>query len=185
MANIRVDIDYTIINGTAITFRSPCDCSAITGLKVYFPNEMKNIVSQEFKFVDAHNEDITEISDLFAENAIVKVIIDADRRLAFVQNADTNAYLEGRFKEIEEKAGSHASQHAKDGTDPITPESIGCSPAVHTHIASDVGAGTFAGQVVANGSGQTPGSYVLRNSKLSTVEYTPTVNGEICWVCSE
>ncbi len=47
--------------------------------------------------------------------------------------------------------------------------------------ASTITAGTFAGQVVANGSGQTPGTSLLRNSKLVTADTNPTVNGEICW----
>lgn len=42
-------------------------------------------------------------------------------------------------------------------------------------------AGTFAGQVVANGSGQTPGTSLLRNSKLVSADTNPTVNGEINW----
>ena len=42
-------------------------------------------------------------------------------------------------------------------------------------------AGTFAGQVVANGSGQTPGTSLLRNSRLVSADTNPTVNGEICW----
>lgn len=54
----------------------------------------------------------------------------------------------------------------------------------HTHEASKISAGTFAGQVVANASGQTPGTMLLRNSKLVSAEETPTVNGEICWVYS-
>ena len=47
--------------------------------------------------------------------------------------------------------------------------------------ASKITAGTFGGEVVA--SGQTEGSYVLRNSKLSLTAETPSVNGEICWKC--
>ena len=54
----------------------------------------------------------------------------------------------------------------------------------HTHEASKISAGTFAGQVVAKASGQTPGTMLLRNSKLVSAEETPTVNGEICWVYS-
>ena len=49
------------------------------------------------------------------------------------------------------------------------------------HAASKVTAGTFAGQVVANDSGQTPGTMLLRNSKLVSADTNPTVNGEICW----
>lgn len=51
----------------------------------------------------------------------------------------------------------------------------------HTHAASDITGGTFAGEVAANADGQTPGNYAVRNSKLSAEEETPTVNGQICW----
>lgn len=50
-----------------------------------------------------------------------------------------------------------------------------------THAASMISAGTFAGQVVANSSGQTPGTSLLRNSKLVSADTNPTVNGEINW----
>jgi hypothetical protein len=52
----------------------------------------------------------------------------------------------------------------------------------HGISASQVSAGTFAGQVVANSEGQSPSTYLLRNSKLSATEETPTVNGQICWL---
>ena len=56
------------------------------------------------------------------------------------------------------------------------------TPASHTQAASTITAGTFGGQVAANSSGQTPGSYLIRNSKVSATEENPTVNGQICWV---
>lgn len=46
---------------------------------------------------------------------------------------------------------------------------------------AEIGAGTFAGAVVANAEGQTPSTSLLRNSKLVSAERNPTVNGEICW----
>ena len=52
----------------------------------------------------------------------------------------------------------------------------------HTQAASTITAGTFGGQVASNSSGQTPGSYLIRNSKVSATEENPTVNGQICWV---
>jgi hypothetical protein len=55
-------------------------------------------------------------------------------------------------------------------------------PSDHDQAASTITAGTFAGQVVASASGQTPGSYVLRNQKVSLTAENPTVNGEICWL---
>lgn len=50
-----------------------------------------------------------------------------------------------------------------------------------TVSASMITAGTFFGQVMADSSWQTPGTSLLRNSKLVTSDTNPTVNGEICW----
>lgn len=56
------------------------------------------------------------------------------------------------------------------------------TPSAHNQAASTITAGTFAGQVVANSSGQATGTYLLRNSKISASEENPSVNGQICWV---
>ena len=95
MANVRVDSPITIFDGQALTFRSPADCSMITGLIVYYPAEGATL-SRVFQFADAHGNNIGDL-DLFAADVVVKVILDTDTDLAFVQNADTNAYLESRF----------------------------------------------------------------------------------------
>ena len=92
--NIRVDVVQPIKDGTEIKFRSPVDCSQVTGLKVYYKGE-----ATEFDFADAHGNNVGDIDHLFAENAVVKVILDVTTNMAFVQNADTNAYLEGKFAE--------------------------------------------------------------------------------------
>ena len=97
MANIRVDVDYTIIDGSEIVFRSPVDCSAITGLIVYYIANDGAAVSKVFAFADAHGNNVGDIDHLFAEDVVVKVILDVTKSMAFVQNADTNAYLEMRF----------------------------------------------------------------------------------------
>jgi hypothetical protein len=99
--NIRVDLNYPIQDGTEVVFRSPVDCSQVTGLKVYYGN-----ASQEFVFADAHGNNVGDIDHLFAENVVVKVILDVTTGMAFVQNADTNAYLEGRFSELEKAIGT-------------------------------------------------------------------------------
>ena len=96
--NIRVDLDTSIYDGREVVFRSPEDCSQVTGLIVYYNG---GTASQEFAFADAHGEDVGHIDHLFAADAVVKVILDLETGKAFVQNADTNAYLEGRFAEIE------------------------------------------------------------------------------------
>ena len=100
--NIRVDLNTPIKDGTEVVFRSPVDCSQVTGLIVYYPVE-NGTASQEFAFADAHGNNVGDIDHLFAENVVVKVILDVVTGMAFVQNADTNAYLERRFKELEDK----------------------------------------------------------------------------------
>lgn len=100
MPNIRVDLDYTIKDGTEIKFRSPVDCSQITGLIVYYPGANGNTTSKEFVLADAHGNNVGDIDHLFAEDVVVKVILDVTKGMAFVQNADTNAYLEGKFRAV-------------------------------------------------------------------------------------
>jgi hypothetical protein len=54
-------------------------------------------------------------------------------------------------------------------------------PAAHNQAASTITAGTFAGKVVANSSGQTPGEYLMRNSKFAASAENPSVSGQACW----
>lgn len=103
--NIRVDLNTPIRDGREVVFRSPVDCSQITGLILYYP-ENGSTCSKEFMFADAHGNNVGDIDHLFAENVVVKVILDLDTSMAFVQNADTNAYLEGRFKDLEKQIGA-------------------------------------------------------------------------------
>ena len=97
MSNIRVDVDYTIRDGLELKFRSPVDCSQITGLIVYYPGEDGNTASKVFALSDAHGNNVGDIDNLFAEDVVVKVILDVTKGMAFVQNADTNAYLEAQL----------------------------------------------------------------------------------------
>ena len=118
MANIRVDLDYTLYDGAEIKFRSPVDCSQVTGLIVYYPGADGNATSKEFAFADAHGNNVGDIDHLFAENVVVKVILDVTTSMAFVQNADTNAYLEAQL--------------------------AGKAPVAHNHAASDISSGTLS-----------------------------------------
>ena len=94
--NIRVDLNTPISDGMDLVFRSPVDCSQITGLVVYY-KEGNNTCSKVFAFSDAHGTNVGDIDHLFAENVVVKVILDVTSGMAFVQNADTNAYIEKTF----------------------------------------------------------------------------------------
>ena len=118
--NVRVDLNTPITDGMEVVFRSPVDCSQVTGLVLYYPGG-----SHEFTFADAHGNDVGEIDHLFAGNAVVKVILDLVRSMAFVQNADTNAYLEGRFQSIEDRLENGGSGYTPEkGVDYWTPEDI-------------------------------------------------------------
>lgn len=97
MANIRVDVEYTIIDGSEVVFRSPADCSTVTGLRVYYPGASGATLSKDFTLADAHGNNVGNIDHLFAKNVVVKVILDVTKGMAFVQNADTNAYLEAQL----------------------------------------------------------------------------------------
>lgn len=99
MPNIRLDLDSPISTGQSLVFKSPADCSQITGLIIYYPVN-GNTQSTEFQFADAHGNNVGDI-DLFAENAFVKVVLDIEHRRAYVQNADTNAYIEKTFVKVE------------------------------------------------------------------------------------
>ena len=98
--NIQVFVDYTIKDGSEIKFRSPVNCSEVTGLTMHYKDENNVDASMLFAFADANGNNIGDIDHLFAENVIVKVILDTDTALAFVQNPDTNAYLEGQFEQL-------------------------------------------------------------------------------------
>ena len=90
--NIRVNLNTIIADGSEVVFRSPADCSQVTGLVIYHTGG-----KTEFAFADAHGHNVGDIDHLFAENAVVKVILDVTAGMAFVQNADTNAYIERTF----------------------------------------------------------------------------------------
>ena len=136
MANIRVDVNYTIRDGSEIVFRSPVDCSAITGLVVYYTAEDGSAASKEFALTDAHGQNVGDIDHLFAENSIVKVILDATAGLAYVQNADTNAYIEATFiKSINGKKPDENGNVDVEGGGTVTDEQI--AQAVEDYMAEN------------------------------------------------
>lgn len=115
MSYIRIDLEATVINGQALTFKSPVDCSQITGLIVYYP-EGNSTKSTVFQFADAHGNNVGSIN-LFAANVLVKVVLDTDLKRAYVQNADTNKYIEDTFLK---KAGGTMSGAINMGSKKIT-----------------------------------------------------------------
>lgn len=97
--NIRVDLNTPIYDGMEVVFKAPCDYAEVSRLAVYYPTTY-GTTSQVFAFADAHANDLAHLVVLFAKDAVVKVILDLSTSMAFVQNADTNAYLERRLAAI-------------------------------------------------------------------------------------
>lgn len=93
---IVVNVNFAIADGSEIKFKSPADCSQIIGLRVWY-KAGDDTAFQDFAFADAHGNNVGDIDHLFAANAVVKVILDVAGSMAFVQNADTNAYIERTF----------------------------------------------------------------------------------------
>ena len=102
MANIRVDLNHAPLDGEAVTFKAPCNASDITGLVIYY-DDGGATVSKAFTLTDANGNDIGVLDNIFAEGAIVKAILDTDGNKAYIQNPNTNTYLENRFEDIEER----------------------------------------------------------------------------------
>ncbi len=92
MANIKIELDYELIDGQPVTFAAPCNCTEVTGLKVYHAGG-----SNVFTFKDAHGNALTGLGNLFSKGAYVKAILDVNSGSAYLQNADTNAYLEAQL----------------------------------------------------------------------------------------
>ena len=111
-SRIQVVLDHCLEHGSGIKFKAPVDCAAITKLQVQYVNNAGTTESKVFAFADANGNDVGEINNLFGKDSIVKVILDLSSTIAgvdgaaFVQNADTNAYLESRFAEVASSAAA-------------------------------------------------------------------------------
>ena len=125
MANIKIELSLPIIDGMPLSFKAPCDCVAVTGIKVEYP-EGDSTVSKVFTFADAHGNELTGIGNLFTAGAMVRVILDTDTNKAFLQNADTNAYLEGRFRELDESRAGFSIPEGADLDSIVKPGKYAC-----------------------------------------------------------
>lgn len=125
MANIRTDVSYMIRDGAEVVFKAPCDCSTVSGLSVYYPDMVTGKEeSKEFVFKDAHGNNLADVDNLFTAGVYVKVILNVTDSVAYIQNADSNSYLEGRFNDI-----GDASTHIADKSNPhgVTKSQVGLS----------------------------------------------------------
>lgn len=99
MANIKIVIDGMLMDGHEVSFKAPCDCTEITGLKVYYI-ENQTQKNKVFTLKDAHGKALTGIGNLFTAGSCVKVLLSTADSSAYIQNAATNSYLEGKFSQL-------------------------------------------------------------------------------------
>ena len=95
MAKIKITSKSELYDGMSITFKAPCKCTAVDGLKVYYNGSV-----QSFILRDAHGNNLANLNNLFYEGAYIKAILDTGNGYAYLQNADSNAYLEQKLGDI-------------------------------------------------------------------------------------
>lgn len=175
MANIKVTVDYPIANGLPLTFKSPTDCSQITGLVVCYP-EGSTSTSKTFQFADAHGNNVGDI-DLFAANVLVKVILDVDAAKAYVQNADTNAYIEGELAKKAPTSHNHSASNITSGTLPVARGGTG-NTSVDTTPTSGSTKMVTSGGVYTALSGKAESSHTHTKSEITDfpTSMTPTAH---------
>ena len=81
----------------------------------------------------------------------------------------------GQLPAMNYAPSTHASQHASDGADPITPDAIGAAAVTHNHAAGDVTSGTFAAARIPNlaASKITSGTFAATDVKaMNGTDYT-------------
>ena len=96
MANIKITVDGPLMDGHKITFKAPCNCDVVEKLDVlYVENGAQE--NRLFTMKDSHGNDLTGLGNLFFEGAYVNVVLDTNNGFAYLQNADTNGYIEDRL----------------------------------------------------------------------------------------
>lgn len=100
MANIRVDLNGALTDGMTVTFKAPCDCTNITGLKIYHVKDGV-MVGEEFTMKDAMVNNLSNTNNLFGAGAYVTVVLDTYNHRAFLQNASSSEYLEQKVMPVD------------------------------------------------------------------------------------
>ena len=99
MANIRIDLNGALTDGMTVTFKAPCNCSEITGLKIYYVKD-GDLVGESFTMKDALVNNLANTDNLFAAGAYVTAVLDTVNKRAYLQNASSSEYLEGKVTPV-------------------------------------------------------------------------------------
>lgn len=102
MANISVVLEKPISDGSKLKFRTPCESTLIEGLEVKTPaKDGVGTVIKKFVFKDAHGAELCGFGNLFVGGVLIEVLLDVTHGVAFIQNADTNSYVESVKSDIQ------------------------------------------------------------------------------------
>ena len=96
MANIKITVEGPLMDGHRITFKAPCNCDVVEKLDVrYMENNTQK--SKLFTMRDTQGNDLTGLGNLFFGGTYVDVVLDPNSGTAYLQNANTNGYLEWKI----------------------------------------------------------------------------------------
>ena len=107
MGKIKVNLNYPLANGKQISFYTPCESEDTQGLII---NDV------EYALVDADGASVVDTPNLWNRGALMSVIVDTVNMRAYIQNANSNSYLE---KEIRSKADAADLEQEKNRVDVV------------------------------------------------------------------
>ena len=108
MANIKVQLQTAIYDGMPVTFKAPCDC-ADTGLIEVTHLTESGMATTTFVLMDTDGVELLGWNNLFIKGTYVRVVLDTRRRFAYIQNANSNSYLERKFHSININKSLHGT----------------------------------------------------------------------------
>lgn len=127
--DIKLNLPSDPFCGQIVTFTAPCDCKDVThGLAIN---------GEIYTVCDAAGNCVTGVGGAWCKGVQVSVILDCTAKKAYIQNADTNAYLEGRFNAID---GRKINGKELRGDIELSAEDVGARPADWMPTAEEVGA---------------------------------------------
>lgn len=141
--------------------------------------ELKEISDRINAVLDSDDATLDELSEIVAYIKSNKSLIDA----ITTSKVSVSDIINNLTTNVTNKPLSAAQGVAiKALIDALQTAVNGKAASSHNQPASTITAGTFAGQVAASASGQSPSVSCLRNSKFSFDESdVPTVEGETVW----
>ena len=105
MSKIKVNLPDYPVNGKQISFIAPC---ASSYTECFIINDVM------YSVVDADGVSVAGIPNVWNSGAMVSAILNVDTKTAFIQNANTNTYMEGQFQTQTHKLKSSDSLTRED-----------------------------------------------------------------------